>query len=97
MVKDLVCGMEVDHQFSRAQSLYRGRRHHIRGSGCQSAFERSPERYLCAAAPSERLRSDFTPLVDWAERLHEPCDRQAGERAFDDGQSARCGSELWLG
>lgn len=73
MVKDLVCGIEVDPRFSRVSRYTEAAATiSVARAGCQSAFERSPERYLCAAAPSERLRSDFTQLVDWAERLDEP-------------------------
>ena len=109
MSKDLVCGMEVDPQTAAAQSVYGEQRFHFCSLGCQAAFERNPERYLRAAELAERLdlAADLVQgagyveasrqLMDWSERLHEPCERRLSGHTSLAGQAQPCESELWLG
>ncbi len=109
MSKDLVCGMEVDPQTAVAQFLYREQRFLFCSQGCREAFELNPERYLRAAELAECL--DYVAglvrgagyaevsqqLVDWSERLHEPCERQTGAQTLPMVHAWQCRSELWFG
>ena len=46
MVKDVVCGMEVDPRTAPAKSEYKGKTHYFCAPGCKVAFEKDPEKYL---------------------------------------------------
>jgi len=46
MVKDLVCGMDVDPKTAPAKSEYKGKTHYFCARGCKVAFDRDPERYI---------------------------------------------------
>lgn len=46
MVKDLVCGMEVDETKAVGVSEYNGRKYYFCSTGCKAAFDREPENYV---------------------------------------------------
>lgn len=46
MVKDPVCGMEVDPAQAAATAEYEGKTYYFCAPGCKIAFEREPEKYL---------------------------------------------------
>ena len=46
MVKDPVCGMEVDEEKAAASSEYKGKTYYFCSKGCQAAFDKDPEKYL---------------------------------------------------
>jgi YHS domain-containing protein len=46
MVKDLVCGMEVDPKSAAAMSEYQGKLYYFCSRGCKASFDKHPERYL---------------------------------------------------
>lgn len=46
MVKDPVCGMQVDEQMAMATSVYQGQTYYFCGKACQAAFEQQPESYV---------------------------------------------------
>jgi YHS domain-containing protein len=48
MVKDPVCGMEIDKQNAAAKVEYRGQTYYFCSPGCKAAFEKDPEKYLRA-------------------------------------------------
>ncbi len=50
MVKDPVCGMEVDPQTTTLKTDYEGRTYYFCSPGCKREFERTPERYIGKAA-----------------------------------------------
>ncbi len=52
MVKDLVCGMDVDPENAAAQSEHEGTTYYFCAPGCKTDFEASPQKYL---------NPDFTP------------------------------------
>jgi YHS domain-containing protein len=46
MVKDPVCGMDVDEVTARQTSNYQGQTYYFCAPGCKKAFEAQPEKYL---------------------------------------------------
>lgn len=54
MVKDLVCGMEVDPRTAPAKSEYKGKTYYFCAPGCRAAFDRDPEKYLKGAEDERR-------------------------------------------
>jgi len=46
MVKDPVCGMDVDESTARWKSKYKGKTYYFCAHGCQLEFEEDPKRYL---------------------------------------------------
>ncbi len=46
MVKDPVCGMEVDPAQAAGSVEYKGQTYYFCAPGCQRAFEKEPEKYL---------------------------------------------------
>src|SRR5438876_8452420 len=46
MVKDPVCGMDVDERTTRHLTKYNGRTYYVCSSGCKAKFEADPGRYL---------------------------------------------------
>ncbi|MBN8944542.1 MAG: heavy metal translocating P-type ATPase [Rhizobiales bacterium] len=49
LVKDPVCGMDVDPATSRHRAEYAGETYHFCSAGCRTKFEADPQRYLAAA------------------------------------------------
>ena len=45
MVKDCVCGMQVDEKKPGATSVYKGTTYFFCGPACKQTFEKSPEKY----------------------------------------------------
>ena len=45
MVKDPVCGMQVNEQTTGAKSEYHGKTYYFCSPACKSTFEKSPEKY----------------------------------------------------
>ncbi|MBI1807378.1 MAG: cadmium-translocating P-type ATPase [Ignavibacteria bacterium] len=46
MVKDLVCGMQVDERTAKHSAEFYGTRHYFCSQGCKSRFELNPETYV---------------------------------------------------
>ena len=46
MVKDVVCGMEIDPNTSAGKSEYKGQTYYFCSPGCKRAFDKEPEKYL---------------------------------------------------
>ena len=46
MVKDPVCGMEIDEKRSSVTSMYGGKAYYFCAKGCKIAFDKEPEKYL---------------------------------------------------
>jgi YHS domain-containing protein len=45
MVKDPVCGMDVDPQTTASKSEYHGQTYYFCSPGCKTAFDKEPEKY----------------------------------------------------
>lgn len=46
LVKDPVCGMEIDPQQAAATSEYQGQTYYFCSLGCKKAFDKEPEKYV---------------------------------------------------
>ena len=55
LVKDVVCGMEVDPDTAAAQSEYQGTTYYFCAEGCKQDFDADPQKYLggAEAPPAE--------------------------------------------
>lgn len=51
MVKDPVCGMELDPKTATNKSQYKGQTYYFCSSGCKASFDKDPEKYV--GAPSQ--------------------------------------------
>jgi YHS domain-containing protein len=45
-VKDVVCGMTVNSETTQYKSEYKGETYYFCASGCKTAFNKDPEKYL---------------------------------------------------
>lgn len=50
LVKDVVCGMEIDPASAAATSEYQGTTYYFCAVGCKQSFDAEPQKYLAAAA-----------------------------------------------
>ena len=48
MVKDLICGMEVNENTTKYKSEYNGKTYYFCAPGCKIAFDENPKKYLKA-------------------------------------------------
>jgi YHS domain-containing protein len=46
MVKDVVCGMDVDEKKVTMKSEYKGKTYYFCSKTCKVAFEKEPEKYI---------------------------------------------------
>ena len=46
MVKDPVCGMDVDTKSAAGKSDYKGQSFYFCSLGCKKAFDKEPEKYI---------------------------------------------------
>ncbi len=49
MVKDLVCGMDIDEKTAAATSEYKGTTYYFCAPGCKKAFDAEPEKYIASS------------------------------------------------
>ncbi len=49
MVKDPVCGMEVDEKKAAAKVEHMGKTYYFCSPGCKAAFEKDPHKYMGGA------------------------------------------------
>lgn len=45
MVKDVVCGMQIDEKTAAAKSEYEGTTYYFCSAGCKVRFDQNPSRY----------------------------------------------------
>jgi len=48
MVKDPVCGMQIDPKTASGNSEYKGQTYYFCSAGCKKAFDMNPEKYVKA-------------------------------------------------
>ena len=48
MVKDVVCGMDIDSATAAAKSEYKGKTYYFCAPGCKKAFDENPAKYGAA-------------------------------------------------
>ncbi len=46
VIKDVVCGMEIDVNSATTKSEYKGRAYYFCSSSCKSKFDKAPESFL---------------------------------------------------
>lgn len=46
MVKDPVCGMNVDPKTAAAKSDYQGKTYYFCSEGCKKSFDKEPQKYI---------------------------------------------------
>jgi YHS domain-containing protein len=46
MVKDPVCGMDIDPKTAAGKSDYKGQTYYFCSTGCKKAFDEEPEKYV---------------------------------------------------
>lgn len=46
MVKDPVCGMDVDPKTAAGKSEYKGQTYYFCSLGCKKAFDKEPQKYV---------------------------------------------------
>ncbi len=46
MVKDPVCGMEIDPKTAAGISAYQGQTYYFCSNGCKKAFDKEPAKYI---------------------------------------------------
>lgn len=52
MVKDPVCGMDVDPKTAAGKSDYQGKTYYFCSTGCKKAFDKEPQKYVVKAEDS---------------------------------------------
>jgi len=46
MVKDPVCGMDIDPKTAAGKSEYKGQTYYFCSAGCKKAFDKEPDKYV---------------------------------------------------
>lgn len=46
MVRDPVCGMTIDPSSAAGKSEYQGQTYYFCSTGCKTAFDKEPEKYI---------------------------------------------------
>ncbi len=54
MVKDLVCGMEIDSEAAEAREIHHGISYFFCSEECRQKFEQEPDRYIEMATAEQR-------------------------------------------
>ena len=68
MVKDVVCGMDVDPDTAPAKSEYEGTLYYFCAPGCKVDFDADPQKYLSGApAAAAPAMSSEQPAKRWWE------------------------------
>ena len=57
MVKDPVCGMEIDPKTAAGKSEYQGQTYYFCCSGCKKSFDKEPQKYAAKAKSSSTGRA----------------------------------------
>ena len=52
LVKDVVCGMEIDPETAAATSEYKGVTYYFCAEGCKQEFDANPGKFLNGGAPA---------------------------------------------
>jgi Cu+-exporting ATPase len=46
MVKDLVCGMQIDESKAKTKTVYKGKTYYFCSYSCQESFLNSPDKFI---------------------------------------------------
>ena len=80
LVKDPVCGMDVDPQQAAGHTEHQGRTYYFCSTHCQSKFEADPDQYLQPAAERPAAAPTEGEVVEYTCPMH-PEVRQPGPGA----------------
>lgn len=58
MMKDVVCGMQVDEKKAPATSTYQGERYVFCGQECKNKFDKNPEQYAKAGQAEQHRQTE---------------------------------------
>ena len=58
MVRDPVCGMEVDPKTAAGKSDYKGQTYYFCSPGCKKTFDKNPEKYVVKQDSSDSSHSE---------------------------------------
>jgi YHS domain-containing protein len=61
LVKDLVCGMEIDPNTAVGTSEYRGQTYYFCSPGCKRSFDKEPEKYIGSNQQDESHQGHHHP------------------------------------
>ena len=64
MVKDPVCGMEIDAATAAGSSEYEGTTYYFCAEACKTAFDAEPSKYVGAAAPAPMQAMPAAPKAE---------------------------------
>jgi len=56
MIKDPVCGVQVDEKKTPATSTYKGEHYAFCGRQCKDKFDQNPERYIAQKSEQKQPR-----------------------------------------
>ena len=68
MVKDVVCGMEIDSEAAAAKSEYEGTTYYFCADDCKTEFDADPGKYVGAAAAAAQAPAEAPAPEAAAER-----------------------------
>jgi YHS domain-containing protein len=68
MVKDPVCGMEIDPNEAAGTSEYEGTTYYFCAEGCKNDFDADPAKYVAAAAAAPEAAPSEAPMAQPTER-----------------------------
>jgi Cu+-exporting ATPase len=54
VVKDHVCGMDIETAAAAGKTEYKGQTYYFCGSKCKEKFDLKPEQYLCKSAATPK-------------------------------------------
>ena len=64
MVKDPVCGMEIDPETAAGSSEYEGVTYYFCAEACKTEFDAEPSKYVGAAAAPEPMAQMPAPVTE---------------------------------
>ena len=64
MVKDPVCGMEIDPATAAGSSEYEGATYFFCAEACKTAFDAEPSKYLAGASAPEPMAEAPAPMAE---------------------------------
>ena len=87
LVKDVVCGMEIDPDTAAAKSDYQGTTYYFCAAGCKQNFDAEPAKFLGGATPAAAGPAAEAPAAE------QPVATAAAEQPGEEAASA--GKRWW--
>ena len=83
LVKDLVCGMEIDPETAAGTSEYQGTTYYFCATGCKTDFDADPEKYIGGGAAAPTAGMSHEPATATTEPAAAPPAGGATEAASE--------------